>query len=258
MIDLSTLKTQPLGFGSCRRCPYFETGSPELCFSCARKHMQGLAENTCRVCDLPVDLNTGDCGNPICNDYPHRWFEWNYAIAMRSGGLRRTIDNYKFSGLTYWAAIFGRVLVGFLEDESELFSKFDLIVASPSFVTNDGSGRSWDHTRLVIEAADAEGPGEWPFDVYADPPAIIKTAATPRMSRQDSWRQRKEIAEGPLRDALQIPDPVATDGKRILVYDDIFTDGLTLNEVARCLLLNGGAKDVYGITLARQPFTRRI
>jgi predicted amidophosphoribosyltransferase len=40
----------------------------------------------------------------------------------------------------------------------------------------------------------------------------------------------------------------------ILVYDDVFTDGHTLYEVARCLKLQGGAADVCGVTLARQIY----
>jgi predicted amidophosphoribosyltransferase len=40
------------------------------------------------------------------------------------------------------------------------------------------------------------------------------------------------------------------------VYDDIFTDGQTLNEVARALRYSGRAKLVSGITLARQPWRK--
>ena len=37
----------------------------------------------------------------------------------------------------------------------------------------------------------------------------------------------------------------------MLVYNDVFTDGLTMNEVARCLREQGGAAAVCGVTLAR-------
>lgn len=43
-----------------------------------------------------------------------------------------------------------------------------------------------------------------------------------------------------VRDALEVPDPGVTDGRAILVYD-VFTDGFTLSEVARCLRREGGA-----------------
>ncbi len=68
------------------------------------------------------------------------------------------------------------------------------------------------------------------------------------------WKERHEIAKNQLRPALTIPDLKRTQGKSILVYDDVFTDGHTLYEVARCLKMQGGASDVSGVTLARQPF----
>jgi predicted amidophosphoribosyltransferase len=42
----------------------------------------------------------------------------------------------------------------------------------------------------------------------------------------------------------------------VLVFDDVFTDGFTLREVARALQA-AGANSVCGVTLTRQPFRRR-
>jgi hypothetical protein len=39
----------------------------------------------------------------------------------------------------------------------------------------------------------------------------------------------------------------------IVVYDDVFTDGFTLREVARCLIRVGDATVVCSVTLTRQP-----
>ena len=43
-------------------------------------------------------------------------------------------------------------------------------------------------------------------------------------------------------------------GKRILVYDDVYTEGLTLREVARSLR-DAGAVEVSEVVLARQPYS---
>jgi predicted amidophosphoribosyltransferase len=53
--------------------------------------------------------------------------------------------------------------------------------------------------------------------------------------------------------ALEVPDQARVDGRRVLVYDDVFTDGLNLNTVAR-KLREAGAAQVCGVTLARQPW----
>ena len=174
---------------------------------------------------------------------------------MRSGVLEAVINRYKFDGFQQWALLFGRILAGFLEEEARYFRQFDLIVASPTYVGPDG--RSFDHTRLVLErAADEVSPGvPWPFDL-GDRPAIVKTGPTESFTGK-AYRERRAIAETQLRDALHIPDTNRTAGRSILVYDDVFTDGWTLNEVARALRLTGGAKEVCGVTLTRQPWKTR-
>jgi predicted amidophosphoribosyltransferase len=144
------------------------------------------------------------------------------------------------------------VVAGFLEEHAQYFRQFDVITASPTYVGPDG--RSFDHTRMVLERAAAEvSPGAvWPFDIAGEP-LIVKTGLTPPMVRSTRYQERRRIAEGPLRDALRVTRVQDIYGKRVLVYDDVFTDGLTLNEVARALRL-AGATEVCGVTLCRQPY----
>ncbi len=172
---------------------------------------------------------------------------------MRSGQLQRAINRYKFYNREHWAVIFARVLVGFLQLENDLFKDFDLIVANPTHVSREGTARRWDHTRRVIYKAHEVSYGEWPCDVDLTP-AIIKTRETTKMSSVKGWKARRQIAETELRAALHVPRPERTEGKRILVYDDIFTIGFTLREVARALILDGNASEVCGVSLARQPW----
>jgi len=165
---------------------------------------------------------------------------------MRTGELREAINRYKYEGRWGWALIFGRVMAGFLEEQAALFRQFDIITASPTYVGPDG--RSFDHTRRVLEQAAAEvSPGAvWPFDIAGEP-LIVKAGPTPRMVG-NGYRGRQRIAEGPLRDALRVTRVQDVRGKRVLVYDDVLTDGLTLNEVARALRIVG-ATEVCGVTL---------
>lgn len=195
------------------------------------------------------------CKNPVCG-MRERWFERNYALVIRSGILEQVVNRYKFDGRSGWAVIFGRILVGFLDAHSDVFGEVDSIVASPTYVGSGAHG-SWDHIRAIVEAADKEQswfPG-WPFDLGV-PPIIIKTAETPAMVGL-TYHQRRENAEGPLRDALAIPDSAKTRGRVLAVFDDVFTGGLTLREVARALQIRGDAVRVIGVTLARQPFPTR-
>ena len=200
------------------------------------------------VCDRPYAPDETTCGNPLCNR-SDRWFSWNFAISMRTGQLKAAINRYKYDERWGWALIFGRVVAGFLEEQGGLFREFDVITASPTYVGPDG--RSFDHTRMVLERAAAEVPPGtvWPFDITGQP-LIVKTGPTPPMVG-NGYQERRRIAEGPLRDALGVTRDVR--GQRALVYDDVFTDGLTLNEAGRALRL-AGATEVCGVTLCRQPY----
>jgi predicted amidophosphoribosyltransferase len=216
-------------------------------------------ERRCGICDLGFGADGPRCGNPICQmDADDRAFGWNLAIAMRTGHLKAAITDYKYGGRRAWAVVFGRILIGFL-DANEDFLRHDvgvdLIVGSPAFIGEDAE-RDWDHIRAILVAADGEQWfGEWPIDL-TEPAAIIKTAATGRMVGR-SAPERAAHARDVLRPALSIPDPERTRGRTILVFDDVLTGGWTLRAVARALRYRGGARAVYGITLARQPFEPR-
>ena len=67
------------------------------------------------MCDQAYNAGETVCWNPVCRMAPgDRWFDWNYAIAMRTTWLKNAINSYKYSNQRHWAAIFGRILVGFL------------------------------------------------------------------------------------------------------------------------------------------------
>jgi predicted amidophosphoribosyltransferase len=245
MVDLSALDRPPAGFAACRQCAYRDTGSAAICFACATEHTDRIGGNSCDVCDQTLKPD-GTCGNPMCN-WDDRYFEWVWAISMRTGQMKQAIDRYKYGEKRGWAAIFGRILAGFLGENRSIFGTYDLIIPSPSYV-GPGAQRSFDHTEEIVRAAEIEEPVAWPF-AYG---VVVKAAATERFVKR-SWRDRKAIAEGPLRDALKIPDPRLVQGKAILVIDDVFTEGFTIREVARALK-KAGAREVSQVVLAREPW----
>jgi predicted amidophosphoribosyltransferase len=241
-------RPQPAGFGNCGRCPYRSQGTAPICFDCAKSSFERLAVDRCELCERALSPD-GSCGNPLCKwDVSGRYFKRVWAISMRTGPLKGAIDRYKVEGKYGWAGIFGRVLLGYLNANRDVFDHYDLIIPSPTYV-GDG-GRAFDHTALVIERAIFEDDdGMWPFKIGI----LQKTAATTPF-RGKTWQRRREIAELELRPALTIQDPDLVRGKRILVYDDVYTEGLTLREVARSLR-DADAREVSEVVLARQPYS---
>jgi predicted amidophosphoribosyltransferase len=62
---------------------------------------------------------------------------------------------------------------------------------------------------------------------------------------------RQKIAEYSLRPALSVPQPDLVAGRRILVLDDVYSEGFSMREMARALL-QAGAAEVAGIVFARR------
>lgn len=242
----------PLGFPRCPKCPYLQGGSPSICSSCAQEAFEPIAKKSCQICSQFLDED-GDCPNWLCSD-PARRIERIDAIAYLSGSLRSKILSYKYDNRQGWATIFGRVLVGWLEDNLWLDPP-DLIVANPTWV-EPRSPFETGHTERVLEAAEREDAlGWWNFDV-ATPRALVKTSATGKSAANTAPAKRKAAKE--LRSSLAVTDLSRVAGKRIVVYDDVCTTGSQLNAVAACLLDDGSAAEVKAVVLARAPWRRRI
>ena len=202
-----------------------------------------VAARACPVCGQALTADCGPCPNVVCGS-DDRPFASVRAVCAHADEMWRAVVRLKYDEERGWAPILGRILVGFLEEHRADFEDYDLITPSANYV-GPGAKRSWDHLRLILEAAQVEGPA-WPFAYDL----IVKTAPTDRFFGK-SPRERSEIAQGPLRAALSVPDPDRVAGRRILVFDDVYSEGFTIREMARALV-GAGAAEVSGIVLARR------
>jgi predicted amidophosphoribosyltransferase len=182
------------------------------------------------------------CRNALCNA-ADRAFEFNRAIAMKTGELDAAIQLHKYHGRVGWAIIFARVLLGYLDTHHDVRSA-DLIIPMPAF------DPATDHAFRVIRSAIEQDERGYPFRI--DPPVVVKTAQTTRMVTTTNAPERRAAATE-LYDALVVPDPTVVRGTFILVFDDVFTGGHSLNAVAR-RLRGAGVTRVAGLTLARAPW----
>jgi predicted amidophosphoribosyltransferase len=231
-------------FPGCLQCPLLAVGPADVCMGCAAPRMERPGPAACPLCaQLPTP---GGCQNELCRSGQRRVGRI-YAIGYQTGPLRHAIYRYKYRNERSWAVVFGRVLLGWLNETMRALPP-DLIVANPSFV--GPGGQRFAHTEAVIEAAAGES-GAWNFDTTRSP-VVIKTAATSRSAAAAAWSKQASAAE--LRDALCVTEPSRTTGRRVLLYDDICTTGAQLNALAGCLLDQGRARQVDAVVLARAPW----
>ncbi len=61
---------------------------------------------------------------------------------------------------------------------------------------------------------------------------------------------KKKEREGNIKGAFAVSDKKAAEGKNIILVDDVYTTGATVNECAKTLR-RAGAKEIAVLTLAR-------
>jgi predicted amidophosphoribosyltransferase len=187
-----------------------------------------------------------DCSNHWCGR-ADRHFAVVWSLSPFAGPLRAAIRRFKYQAERPWAEVFARLIVGFLDDRMPWFDGYDTIVPMPAY-TGEGSRRGWDHMGTVAAALVPLAGARWPVTATA----LSKVAETPAFARLP-LAQRRACAETRLRRALVVRDGSAIRGARVLVLDDVFTEGSTLREVARAML-RAGALEVAGLAIARQPW----
>jgi predicted amidophosphoribosyltransferase len=231
-------------FPDCHGCGNFRAGPARICLACARRQLTCPGAGACPVCSQRLRPD-GVCANDLCRS-PDRRIGRIHAVAFQAGAMRRTINSYKYRGTRSWSLVFGRLLLGWL-DENLAADRPDLIVANPGYA--GPGGQQFPHAEAVLAAAEgADRKHRWPFDT-AIPPTIVKTRPTLRSADAQAWSKRVSGTE--LRGALRVTDRARTTGRFILVYDDVCTTGTQLDVVAGCLLDQGQAARVEAVVLAR-------
>ena len=83
------------------------------------------------------------------------------------------------------------------------------------------------------------------YDIPLDPFTLQRHRETPPQTQLNEAERRKNM-----RGAFTVDADRPVTGKNILLVDDVYTSGATVNECSRTLKKHG-AKDVYVLTLAR-------
>ena len=197
---------------------------------------------TCEACRGA--LVAGACPNAVCG-LPDRGFSRLYTVSEHADETWDLIYRYKYGGERDLADDLARMLLDFLRSNEAELARFDVFTSVALYVGPDAH-RLWDYLQVIVDAAQRMD-DSWPFETDV----ITKVRPTGRFLGI-GVEERRAIAEGELRDALEEPDPTRVEGKRILVFDDAFSEGFTMREMARALL-DAGADEVAGLV-----FTRRM
>ncbi len=211
--------------------PVKEPGNEYICPDCFKK----IKFITCSVCER--------CGRPSnspiclqCNKNPEIFFDRIFPVAMYEDVLRELIHVFKYKKSDY----LDKFLAGFLVEkilESDGLKNVDFIVPVPMHWF-DKLRRGYNQTELLAyHISKALG-----APIVSD--RLIKHKRIPSQTTL-SGKEREENVKG----AFRVKKPEILEGKKVLLIDDVFTTGATLNECSK-MLRSAKAKHISALTLA--------
>lgn len=162
------------------------------------------------------------------------WLDECLTVTDYTGAVRGLIRDMKFRCLTRQAPKLGQLLAYALPPDR--YIEADMIVPVPLHADRLKE-RGFNQTALI-------------FSAWADKQKLIwADVLTRTRPTAPQWELNLKERRANIKGAFKVTRPELVAGKHILLVDDIFTTGLTMNECAR-ILKQAGALTVKGLALA--------
>ena len=201
-----------------------------LCDSC----MHSLPFNTgktCLRCDEPISSMTKYCIN-CKHNVPY--YKHNKSVFLYEGAIKHLIRSFKYDNKKYYTDTLSNLLVS---EYVKLNKDFDIIIPVPLHPKRYKM-RGFNQSELLCKSFKEK------LHLNVDTKSLIKVVYTESQTTLNRTEREKN-----LNGSFEVADKKAIKGKSILLVDDVFTTGSTINECAR-VLLKAGAKEVWSLTLA--------
>lgn len=208
--------------------PYGEEGCCRECITPERYLMGSL----CLKCGKPVQ-------NPVeeyCSDCERNNHKYKRGYALYNYGMvSDAIYRFKYGKKKQYGIFFGREIAFYLGDKLKALNP-DGIVPVPMYRKKEKMRGYNQATVLAKEVSQLLS-----IPVYED--LIIRTRNTKPLKDLDPVQRRNN-----LKNAFHI-DAIGVKLDSIIIMDDIYTTGSTVDEIAE-ILMEKGCKNVYVVTLA--------
>lgn len=227
----------------CRICgQILDTGSGiPFCRVCFAALSQMLPEPICAQCGRPIVSSavTGGISAPQCHLCRNGVYAFDMArsFGAYTPGMARAILLLKYGRLAPLGAWFAKRLAGLVERQPQDFAA-DALVPVP---LDRGRLRERGYNQADLIARPLARMLGIPFRSYL----LVRTRPRPnqlRLTRRERWET--------VRGAYATHERAQVDKLRVLLVDDVFTTGATLDACSRALK-GAGAARVVGMTMAR-------
>lgn len=221
----------------CYVCKKILEGEDGLCFECLSK-INFISKPMCEVCGFPFEFKLSNKNNhlicPRCIKQPPRFARCVSAVRYDEVS-KKIILPFKHGDKTNFAKFMAKVmcLTG-----KNLINDADVIIPIPIHFTRMLK-RKYNQASLLSKLIGKQMKKEVLYST------LLRKIATKSQGHL-STKERKSNVSG----AFCVKYPEKIKGKKVLLIDDVFTSGATVNECTKVLKKNG-AKQVYVLTFAR-------
>jgi len=211
----------------------------------------GLCDNCMNVIKFIKDRACIKCGalviadSKVCSDCKKiaRIIDKNYSSVLYEGKIRKIIHGLKYDNKKYYAKYLGKILY---DKFVSLLKEYEPDIIIPVPISQERMRvRGYNQVELLLDEFETH-------KEIIDCQVMVRVVDTPFQAtlRRDDRMEN-------LKGAFKLVDTTKLLNKKVLVVDDIFTTGATLDESAR-LIYSAGAKEVRGLTLVNSHFDKPI
>jgi ComF family protein len=221
------------------QCPccerFLEEGRKGVCPDCFSE-IRWIEPPFCSICGTPFSSGAGE-SHP-CSDCltKKRYFEMARALGFYVGPLQKMIHRWKYRGKTSLTSSLGEwMATGLLHFWDPPL--FDLLIPVPLHIHRNRE-RGFNQVLLLVQELSRK------TGIPYRKRLLQKKQVTPPQVNLSGAEREKAV-----RNAFQVVGNENLEGKSILLVDDVYTTGATVNECSRVLIARG-AERVDVLTLA--------
>ena len=199
-----------------------------ICPEC-EKILKPVGHPRCYKCGKPVEQGE------YCRDCQkqHHIFDQGRGIFVYDSRMRRSVTRYKYYGCREYGDFYAKAMYRYALRELQEW-KPDLIVPVPVHKSKERF-RGFNQAAYLAERVSRY------TGIPADVGIVQKVIKTKSQKKLNAFQRRKNLEK-----AFRVTGDVA--GKDILVIDDVYTTGSTIDAMASCLKKKG-AGNVYFLTV---------
>jgi ComF family protein len=224
-----------------------------LCILCQKRHNDIDDKGLCPVCAETLPYITRPvcqkCGRTVTEDTnigmecinAQYHFEQAVPVFEYTSEMQRLIHRFKYQGVSYLSRTLGSWMAEAYKQRCRW--DVDMIIPVPLHPRRERE-RGFNQAVLLSREIGKS------INVGVNKSTLIRKKHTSTQVGLNKLQRRQN-----LWDAFEVTEPGKVKDKIILLVDDVFTTGSTVDECSR-VLLQAGAKRIYVMTLAAGRFAR--